>query len=401
VLERPQDQLSERSHATGTGLREGLPGPLPNGLGSSIRRARPRFGPKRPQRLLRSLLVLGIALSLTLGILLRGHAPVPPLRVQLQGKAELISPGSALKDVVQRFDLKPTAGDLVDVEGKVLSKGVFPGQILVNGAVVPETTPIHTGDVITLQPGKDKRERLVKQIIEIPGGQIPNPQFFLGTAPGEQVLLFGKTSGKLFSSVFKPTGAVALPNAVALTFDDGPSPDNTRKVLAVLKKFNVKATFFVIGRSASFHPAIVKDEIAAGMAVENHSWTHPYLTPFKTLPVRVIRDEINQTQAELLSLGATSTLFRPPGGTFSQRVIDLAKQADARVVMWSIDPKDWTPGRTAQQIAQAVLSHIRPGSIVILHDGGGDRSATIAALPAIIKGIRAKGLELVTLTAAA
>jgi peptidoglycan/xylan/chitin deacetylase (PgdA/CDA1 family) len=355
------------------------------------------MSPRQRQRLLRLLLVIAIGGTLALGILLRGHAPNPPLRIQVAGTRQTVPAGTSLDDLVRRFALKPLAGDLLDVEGKVLKKDAFAGRFLVNGVAVPGHTSLSQGDVVTAQPGQDRTEKILKKLVKVPGGEVQNPQFFLGKAPGVQIIRTGRLSGKLVSSVFRPTGSFQPPKAVALTFDDGPSPRNSRKLLTVLQRFGVKATFFVIGRSASFHPDIVKAEIAAGMEVANHSWSHPYLTPFKSLPSRVIRKEIDLTQRELLSLGASSGLFRPPGGTFSPRVIGISKESDARLVLWSIDPKDWQSGRTSRQIVDAVLSKVGPGSIVILHDGGGNQSATIGALPAIIKGIRAKGLQIVTI----
>jgi peptidoglycan-N-acetylglucosamine deacetylase len=344
------------------------------------------------------LVVFGIGLTLALGILLRGHAPAPPLDVQIQGVSRAVPAGTALKDVIQQYGLVPGAGDLLDVEGVVLVRGKYQGRVLLNGVAVPGDTALSQGDVVTLQRGKDHTEKIVRKVMVVSGGEVPNPQFFLGKAPGEQISRFGKISGKFVSSTFHPTASFQPPKAVALTFDDGPSPENTLKVLRVLQKYGVKATFFVIGRSAEFHPNLIRAELAAGMEVGDHSWSHPYRTPFKTLPTRTIRDEITLAQHELLTLGTSSGLFRPPGGTFSPRVIDIAKQADMRLVMWSIDPKDWMRGRTASQITQAVLSKVSAGDIIVLHDGGGNRSATIRALPSIIKGIRAKGLQIVTIS---
>jgi peptidoglycan/xylan/chitin deacetylase (PgdA/CDA1 family)/sulfur carrier protein ThiS len=392
VIERPHNHR-EKARSEGGG---GLPGAVPAGFGTAIRRPGPRIPPRRRRRLLRALLVLAIGVTLTLGILLRGHAPNPPLQIQVAGTTRTVAAGTTVEDLVRRFSLEPPAGDLLDVEGKVLKKGVYPGRILVNGVAVPGDTVVTQGDVLTNQAGTARTEKIIRKVVKVPGGEVPNPQFFLGRAPGKQIIRTGQISGKLVSSEFRPSGHFHPPNAVALTFDDGPSPTNTPKLLSVLKRFGVKATFFVIGRSASFHPDLVRAEIAAGMEVGDHSWSHPYLRPFKSLPSRVIRDEITQAQKELLSLGASSGLFRPPGGTFSPRVIDIAMRADTRLVLWSVDPKDWEAGRSRRQIAEAVLSKVGPGSIIILHDGGGDRSATIAALPEIIRGIRARGLQIVT-----
>jgi len=91
-------------------------------------------------------------------------------------------------------------------------------------------------------------------------------------------------------------------------------------------------------------------------------------------------------------------LFRPPGGSYGPPTLDIARSLGLRVVLWSVDPADWTPGITTKQIVARVLSAVQPGAIVLLHDGGGDRTATLKALPAIIKGIRKRHLDLVALT---
>jgi peptidoglycan/xylan/chitin deacetylase (PgdA/CDA1 family) len=394
LIQRPRKRPNRTSPANGDGTRlSGLP---PAGFGTAVRRTQGRMSPRQLRRLLRLLLVLAIGGTLALGILLRGHAPNQPLRIQVAGAGQTVPGGTTVDDVVRRFALAPKAGDLLDVEGKVLKRELFAGRILVNGVAVPGGTVLSQGDVVTLEAGKDRTEKILRKMVKVPGGEILNPQFFLGKASGVQIIRTGKLSGKFVSSVFKPTGSFQPPKAVALTFDDGPSPRNTLRLLKVLKRFGVKATFFVIGHSADVHPDLVKAEIAAGMEVANHSWSHPYRKPFRNLPSKVIRSEIDLTQRELLSLGASSGLFRPPGGTFSPREIDIAKEADVRLVMWSLDPKDWETGRTSRQIVDAVLSKVGPGAIIILHDGGGNRSATIRALPGIIRGIRAKGLQIVT-----
>ena len=118
----------------------------------------------------------------------------------------------------------------------------------------------------------------------------------------------------------------------------------------------------------------------------------------KDLPTTVIKGEISRAADAITAAGAQTHLFRPPGGSYSPEVIDLAKELGMRVVLWSVDPQDWRNGITAKQIVKTVLSNVRPGSIVLMHDGGGHQSATIRALPKIIRGIRKKHLKLVTIT---
>jgi peptidoglycan/xylan/chitin deacetylase (PgdA/CDA1 family) len=120
--------------------------------------------------------------------------------------------------------------------------------------------------------------------------------------------------------------------------------------------------------------------------------------PFDQLPTRLLADEIGVGSEILGRLGVHAALFRPPGGSTSPAVVRAAATVGERVVLWSVDPKDWQPGISTRQIVRGVLAAVRPGSIVILHDGGGDRSATLAALPSIVRGIRHRGLHIVALT---
>jgi peptidoglycan/xylan/chitin deacetylase (PgdA/CDA1 family) len=351
---------------------------------------------KRRSRLGRNLVVLIMALSIPLGFTTHLRDLAPPVGVRVEGKLHYLPANTTLAGVVSAFHLKPKAGSLLDVEGDVINANLFPGAILVNGHPEYGDPLLPNGSVITVRDGRDRREPVVRHLSPMPGGAPGNPQFTLATAPGEQVVTVGKYSGKVLSTVFRPVGKFSYPREVALTFDDGPGP-YTARVLAVLKRFKVKATFFVIGFMAAANPDIVRAEVQAGMAVGNHSWDHPNTVRFNGLGAQRIHDEIAKTTEFLHSIGVSTSLFRPPGGSYSKLVISDAREFDSRVVLWNVDPRDWQRGRTAAQIVQNVLANVRPGSIVELHDAGGDRAATIAALPRIIRGIRARGLSLVTL----
>jgi peptidoglycan/xylan/chitin deacetylase (PgdA/CDA1 family) len=167
----------------------------------------------------------------------------------------------------------------------------------------------------------------------------------------------------------------------------------------VLRRLHVRATFFVIGYLVERYPQVVALERRDGMAIGNHTYNHPEVPPFAELPARLIEDEIALGAQSLARLGIRAQLLRPPGGSFSPAVVRAAQALGERVVLWSVDPTDWRPSVTPRQIARRVLGAVRPGSIIILHDGGGDRTATIKALPLIVKGIRQKGLHLVEIAA--
>jgi len=228
---------------------------------------------------------------------------------------------------------------------------------------------------------------------------VSDPQFTLSRTAGEQVIVSGALSHELVSARFHPLGATTVERAVALTFDDGPSTQYTPRILATLSRLRVHATFFVVGYLAEANPDLVRRELRLGMTVGNHSYNHPEVPPFAQLPPRLLRDEIALGGQLLSRIGSPPRLFRPPGGSTSTAVVRAAAAVGQRIVLWSVDPADWRPGSSAKQITKHVLSAVRAGSIVILHDGGGDRSATLAALPAIVRGIRRRGLRLVALSA--
>ena len=189
-------------------------------------------------------------------------------------------------------------------------------------------------------------------------------------------------------------------DCVALTFDDGPSEPYTGQVLDILQARGVKATFFLVGENALRFPDSVRREAALGMEIGNHSMTHPNMILRR--PSSVFW-EVAQTESILETLtGIRPRWFRPPHGFRDPRLFQQTRRLDLPVAGWSNMPKDWTtPGMDV--IVQRVLNQLKPGDIILLHDGenamaGGDRSQTVRALPYILDGIAARGLKPVTLS---
>jgi peptidoglycan/xylan/chitin deacetylase (PgdA/CDA1 family) len=322
------------------------------------------------------------------------------LSVTVAGRHEHVHIGMTLEDVAARFQVQPSAGNLLDVQGNVLRRGVFPGSLLIDGRRASPATRLHNGDRVVGRRGRDRREPLRRELLPVRAGAPGNPQFLLARTPGVEVIVRGAISHELVSARFQPSPRRPIvERAVALTFDDGPSPTNTPRVLAVLRHLHVHATFFVVGYLVEQYPQIIALERRDGMTVGNHTYNHPEVPPFAQLPSQLIQDEIALGAQSLTRVGIQPRLLRTPAGSFSRTVIRVATALGERVVLWSVDPTDWRPGVTARQIAARVLGAVHPGSIVILHDGGGDRTATIRALPIIVRGIRQKGLRLVAITA--
>ena len=184
------------------------------------------------------------------------------------------------------------------------------------------------------------------------------------------------------------------PIQVALTFDDGPSPAYTARILDILEEHGVPATFFVIGRSAAENPELLARMAAEGHSVQNHTYGHYWLTRYADATVTDQLARGNQIIQELT--GDAPNCYRPPFGAVNDRVRSLAAAQGLATVMWDVDPWDWKhPGSYA--VSSHVLSRTAGGDIVLFHDTAG--WSTIGALPAIIDGLRARGLEFVTICA--
>ena len=197
----------------------------------------------------------------------------------------------------------------------------------------------------------------------------------------------------------------AVPKKLAVSFDDGPDPRWTPQILDILKEKNVPASFFVIGEEASKSPGLLRREYAEGHCIGNHTYTHPV---YDEISPTQLRWELNLTQRLIEStLGVKSILFRPPYGIdhqpeYAEEVAQLPLTQDMGylIVGQKIDPHDWRQpyGKQvpAQEIIDGVMQQANAGNIILFHDGGGDRSQTVAALPVIIDQLRARGFQFVT-----
>ena len=201
------------------------------------------------------------------------------------------------------------------------------------------------------------------------------------------------------------------PKSVAITFDDGPDPDFTPRILDVLKAKGVKATFFLIGAQTWKDPGIARRIYREGHEIGNHTFYHPDIS---NISKQYMRFELNMTERLFAAkLGVKPVLFRPPYSIDQEpdtsdevRPLEIAQDMGYITVGDKIDPSDWkdNPHRTAQEITSDIMKHLPPcapadwlhcGNIILLHDGGGDRTQTVKALPMIIDGLRARGYSIV------
>jgi peptidoglycan-N-acetylglucosamine deacetylase len=193
------------------------------------------------------------------------------------------------------------------------------------------------------------------------------------------------------ATVALPGAADAAPAAacesgyVALTYDDGPNAGTTTQLLNALRSAGARATFFNIGSKVRQNPTLARSQVAAGMWVANHSWSHPRLTQ---LSASQISAELSQTQQAIQqATGQTPRLFRPPYGDTNGTVRQIAAQQGLTEVLWSVDSQDWN-GASTSQIVQAA-SRLQPGGVILMHDG---YQSTINAVPRIVANLNSRGL---------
>jgi len=187
--------------------------------------------------------------------------------------------------------------------------------------------------------------------------------------------------------------------AVALTFDDGPHPVYTERILQILSRYQVPAAFFPLGRHIERYPELVREAVRLGHLIGNHTYGHRHLV---FLSRRAVREELRRCSSLIAEItGQDPLFFRPPRGLLGPGALREAARMGMRTVLWTCSSKDWTrPG--ASVIARRVLSGSRRGSIILLHDAKyddleEDRHQTVQALPMIIRGLRRRGYRLVSL----
>ncbi|GAA3097761.1 polysaccharide deacetylase family protein [Streptomyces echinatus] len=212
-------------------------------------------------------------------------------------------------------------------------------------------------------------------------------EYFDGVRRSEPVRAELTAAGRCFEHGRRDTPRVAL------TFDDGPDPVHTRRILEILDRYGVRATFFCVGHHVAALPDEVRRIAAAGHEVGNHSWSHPFLPD---LTPDQLREQLDRTTDAVARVtGETPELFRPPYGALTPEVLAALAGHPTTMTLWDVDSRDWArPG--PERIAATVLEGAGPGSVVLMHEGAGDRGQTVQALPSIVEGLLERGLEPVT-----
>lgn len=225
-----------------------------------------------------------------------------------------------------------------------------------------------------------QRPETANRKTEIARAKPIQPQSLTFTAPDEY-------KGKIVQDV----NSVGTEKVVALTFDDGPWPNTTEQILDILKQNDIKGTFYWVGIPLQSNPEIAKKVVAAGHAIGNHTWQHL----MNDMDEATAAQELGNAAKLMYDItGVKTTLMRPPGGNLGGSLAAYAQKLGYTVTMWSADSEDYYV--SAPIIVDNVLKNTKPGGIVLMHDGGGDRNPTVEALPQVIDTLKRRGYRFVT-----
>lgn len=381
--------------------------------GDYSRYAAARRSPKQKSPI--KAIIVTAVLLLAVGIGVFAFIQTRPIDVTINGEAQQLGGKKNIETLLEEGLANPVPGNFIDVEGEVLEEGK--GEALlatVNGEVTTDlTAKLSKGDDILIENGLDITEDSENTDEEVPWEfkteGIGPLHTFSGGKNGVKTTKVGKVSGKTAVVDTDPVEDLVLAKyypdtgedkVIAITIDDGPWPETTEKVLDVLKKHDVKATFFVIGFRVNDMPELVKRARDEGHQIATHTWDHASGSG-GGVDLGLMSEEEQKEQVEKgydaieQALGeAPSKVLRAPGGNFGDNVArNLSSLVDAEIG-WSIDTNDWRlPGSAT--IADEMKS-ARSGDIILCHDGGGDRNQTVEALDEAIPYLKEKGFTFIT-----
>jgi peptidoglycan/xylan/chitin deacetylase (PgdA/CDA1 family) len=352
-------------------------------------------------------MAVGAVASLALIAFLQ--TPLLAVPVTVDGARHEVAVGTRLQDLVDSGLVASARGDVVAAgDGTVVAAGAGrPVGVFVDGDPAdPELRIMRPMDVVTAD-GADVVESLTtgREPIPIPVVEEGEGSFVRLASPGAVgviELTRGELSGQIVAErVVEEPAPMVLRRVqlsprdavVALTFDDGPWPGQTERILDILAAERVRATFFMLGSQVDRHPDLARRVVEEGHMVGNHSYTH--VRTRVAHPMTASAEIAAGRDAIERATGVRPGWYRPPGGIDTPSVYAASEQAGNYVLLWTVDPQDWKRP-TPDRLTADVLAASERGSVILLHDGGGDRTATIEALPGIIRGLKARGFEFVT-----
>ena len=184
-------------------------------------------------------------------------------------------------------------------------------------------------------------------------------------------------------------------NKIALTFDDGPHPKQTKRILNMLDKYNVKATFFVVGVNIELYGDALVDVTNRGHEIGNHTNSHIVL---KSLDKAKIQEELDGCSKKLFEkFGCTTNLIRPPCGLFDENLIEIAEEEEMKIILWNIDTCDWNHESPCKMVKN-IVKNVKGGDIILFHDYISGKNGTVEVLDTIIPVLKSKGFEFVTVS---
>ena len=291
--------------------------------------------------------------------------------------------------------LHPKTGVLRSAGSKrILNRRADPAAVWVDGVPSSLRARVRSGEHIRIVNGRDRVEPVDRRRIPLVATGLPPVErrlWHVGRSGIDEVTV-GRFSGEIISRRTVRPAAVAAPEAdkvVALTFDDGPDPQWTPQVLDILNRNGVKATFCTIGLWVTKWPELVRAELAQGHTLCDHTVHHVLHLDHKAHDEVVAEVDGN---ADLIrqATGEDPKFFRAPGGNLNDDVVAVAHQRNMRVLGWAVDPHDYEK-IPAPLIFSRIMAEVRPGAIILMHDGGGDRSQTLAQLELLITTLKQQG----------
>ena len=318
-------------------------------------------------------------------------------RVTVNGtRVQLSSSHPTVKDALDAVGIQLHAGFMRTVgTGDRVPHRVRPPQVFIDDRRVDVTHALGNGDHVMFVNGKDYLEPIIEEIKTVPASGLPEVEMHVWQPGSDGVVkrFVGQFSGQdakpeqVIKEAVPPQPSTAP--VVVLSFDDGPDVRFTPQVLDILKAKNVKAVFCLVGLQIERYPDLVKRIHAEGHALCDHSANHDMRMGLRGAPYQINEVDMPYNAIKALT-GEGPRFYRGPGGILSPVVVAEAHKLGMRVLAWDVDPGDYhKPG--AEQIQNRIALSIKGGGVALMHDGGGDRSQTVAQLPGLIDRLRGEG----------
>ncbi len=363
-------------------------------------------------------MVIGIicAVALAVGVGWFLWATFGVINVTVNGVELTLKPGTTIEGVIEEGHASPNAGNLLAIDGSLLEQGAGqPFTATVDGEPADGQTALQSGDVVQISDGGDTTEETTTEEVSIPFGTSSSEGYgaihvYSQGTDGVMQRVTGTRSGIVQETVLQePVDAGYLQynadtgdeKVVALTFDDGPWDTTTQQILDILKENGAVATFFTIGNQIAGHEDLVKEAVENGNQVCTHTWDHAdgsgqgvnltYMTPQEQI------DEVEKGRQAIADATGqeASKVIRAPGGNFYGDTVQILEPYITAEINWNIDTEDWRRPGVDAIVAQ--IESAQPGDIILMHDGGGDRSQTVEALSIALPYLKEQGFSFVTI----